>query len=328
MAGTYQLPNPNSPATNDGLSSLAIRQNFQSLRDQINNADGAALQVGTVTETALADAVNPRLFRTQAGTGNFVVSGLNMAVPASSLSVSLPSGTAYVNGYLTTFLGSTITVNASQDTYLDLKSDDTTTQQGVTNGTAAPSLAAGNLRLAKIVSNGTQITAITQKGYDSLSNPIFPKHTLDRSGFPPPISGVFYKTSAAAIPSATWTAVTFDGTHFNNGYIVSGNQIKVLFSGLYRVTVQISYSNTTVNTDTLTGVSFGTGAEGQPTVPWLRQAFNNTSPTVQQSVTASINAGTIIKGWSYMGGNPTVAAGNYGATDGSFIAIDYLGPAS
>lgn len=178
MAGSYQLPNPNSPATNDALNSLAIRQNFQSIQSQINNADGAALNAKTVQEGALADAINPRLARTESGT-NFVASGLLMSVPGSSLSVSLPSGTAYVNGYRVVYAGTTITVLVSQDTYIDMTSSGAIVQQGVANNAAAPSLAAGNLRLAKIVSNGSVITAITQDGtFDSLGNKIFNRSPL------------------------------------------------------------------------------------------------------------------------------------------------------
>lgn len=55
MPGTFNLPNPNSPATSDLLTSAPIRQNFQSIQTQLNNADGAALNAGSVPSTALSN---------------------------------------------------------------------------------------------------------------------------------------------------------------------------------------------------------------------------------------------------------------------------------
>lgn len=55
----------------------------------------------------------------------------------------------------------TRTYTASKDTYADLKFDGTFTYVEVSNGAGAPALTAQSLRIAKVVTNGTQVTAMT-----------------------------------------------------------------------------------------------------------------------------------------------------------------------
>lgn len=270
MAGTYQLPNPNSPATNAGLTSLEIRQNFQSIQSQINNADGGALQAGTVTETALADAINPRLYRTQAGLGTFVVSGFSMSVPSSSLSVSLPSGIAYVNGYEVVYAGTTLTVAASQDTYIDLTSGGGIVSQGVANNATAPALAAGNLRLAKIVSGASAITSILQGSTDALSNSIYPTNPFSNGwkAFTP-----------------TWAASTTNPV-IGNGSIV-GRYIK---NGR---TVHFSIQITTGSTTTAGSGNYTLGLPVPTTSPSLGINFSAAGSMLNTGISRFLIGGII-----------------------------------
>lgn len=191
MPGSYSLPNPGSPATSDPLTSLPIRQNFQSIQSQLNNADGAALQAKTVTEQALADAINPRLALTNAKV-SYVVSGFVIAPPGSGLVLTIPAGVAYVNGYYVNYLGGSITVTANQDTYIDISTTGTISQPSVPNNTASQTLTANSLRLAKVVANANIVQVLqhtpnyspvspnTQywSGYDTLGNPVAPTSIL------------------------------------------------------------------------------------------------------------------------------------------------------
>ena len=161
MPGSYSLPNPSSPNTSDALTSLPIRQNFQSLQGQINNADGAALQTKTVPEAALSDAINPRLARTDSNV-NYVASGLVISVPGSGFIVTIPSGIAYVLGVRVVYAGGTITCAASQDTYIDISTTGVIAQPAVTNNTVSPALTANSIRLAIAIANGTGVTTINQ----------------------------------------------------------------------------------------------------------------------------------------------------------------------
>lgn len=191
MPGSYTLPNPSSPNTSDALTSLPIRQNFQSIQNQINNADGAALQTKTVTEQALADAINTRLYRAEAAV-SFIASGLNPSVPGSGLVLTVPSGVAYVLGYRVAYLGGTVTVTANNDTYLDLSNTGVIAQSSVANNAAAPALTANSIRIAKVVANANIVQVLQHtpnyapvspntlywSGYDTLGNPVAPTSYL------------------------------------------------------------------------------------------------------------------------------------------------------
>lgn len=178
MPGSYSLPNPLSPATNDPLTSLPIRQNFQSIQSQLNNADGAALQALSVQEASLSLNANPRLRATNAGQSYFV-SGLNPVVPGSGLVLTIPAGVAYVNGYYVAYAGGTKTVTANQDAYLDIDINGTITAPGVANNAAAPALTASSARFAKVVAN----TNIVQVLQESINNAPVSPNTLNWFGF-------------------------------------------------------------------------------------------------------------------------------------------------
>lgn len=70
---------------------------------------------------------------------------------------------------------------ANKDTYIDLPNtakatlNDDFTYQLVNNGAAAPALATGSIRLAKVVTNGTNVTSVVTSGQDSLGNSYMPK---------------------------------------------------------------------------------------------------------------------------------------------------------
>ncbi len=108
---------------------------------------------------------------------NFVSSGLNPSVPPSSLTMTIPLGVVYYSGvkYAVSADGGH-TYNVSDDTYVDV--NPTTgifTYVPVSNGAAAPALTANSIRIAKVITNASVITAITQNGsQDSLGNVIYP----------------------------------------------------------------------------------------------------------------------------------------------------------
>ena len=91
---------------------------------------------------------------------DFVVTGLQSPTSASLISI-LAAGVAYVTGLRTVVGATSFTYTASQDTYDDLASTGVITHVAVANGAAAPAITANNLRLQKVVSSGTAITAVT-----------------------------------------------------------------------------------------------------------------------------------------------------------------------
>lgn len=92
--------------------------------------------------------------------GDFVVNGF---LPGTSATLTTPafSGAAYAIGQRVSATNATVTVAASQDTYLDVDNTGALHLSGVANGGAAPAVYANSIRLAKIVSDATAITSVT-----------------------------------------------------------------------------------------------------------------------------------------------------------------------
>jgi hypothetical protein len=95
----------------------------------------------------------------------YVISGFTGADPGATLTMTLAEGDAYIRGV--TFAISTSdskltkTYTASKDTYVDLSKDQTFTYTEVPNGGAVPSIPTNNIRIAKVVTDGTEITSVT-----------------------------------------------------------------------------------------------------------------------------------------------------------------------
>ncbi|MBY0548732.1 MAG: hypothetical protein K2W95_15790 [Candidatus Obscuribacterales bacterium] len=93
---------------------------------------------------------------------DWVVSGLIGSVPGSpSLAMTTPSGTAYVSGLRISPSSNPFTYTINKDTYDYLQTDGTINHVAVNNAAPAPTGQVG-LGLQKVVTNGTQITTVTQ----------------------------------------------------------------------------------------------------------------------------------------------------------------------
>ena len=106
----------------------------------------------------------------------YVESGLQPAVSAN-LTSDISAGTAYVRGARISKASATPkTYTASRDTYVDVDSSGNFQYTVVNNGAAVPSVAANSIRLAKIVTDGTAITTVTDMRnlYPVTSNEIAP----------------------------------------------------------------------------------------------------------------------------------------------------------
>lgn len=93
---------------------------------------------------------------------DFVAAGLLPAVPAPvSLSMTTPTGTAYIQGKRVAPPATAKAYTASKDTYVDLSSLGIYTYTEVANGAGAPAVAANSMRLFKAVTNATEVTTVT-----------------------------------------------------------------------------------------------------------------------------------------------------------------------
>jgi hypothetical protein len=95
----------------------------------------------------------------------YVISGFTGSDPGATLTMTMLEGEAYIRGV--TFSISTgdseltKTYTASKDTYVDLQSDGTFTYTEVANGGAVPSIPSLHIRIMKVVTDGTEITSVT-----------------------------------------------------------------------------------------------------------------------------------------------------------------------
>lgn len=147
------------------VARVAVSNGFST----ITNSDIIDLRIKSSTTARLADK----------GFQDFIGEGLVWS-QKTGLIGKMTTGYGYINGELTGKSYFEHTFTASKDTYVDLPltskptSVDDLTFTAVTNGAAAPALAANSMRLAKVVTDGSAITATTTSGYDSLGNPIYP----------------------------------------------------------------------------------------------------------------------------------------------------------
>lgn len=144
------------------------------------NIAGSKLAANSITNTQLATSVSTVTFRDEA-TADFVASGgVWTEDSAPSLNGDMTAMIAYVAGIrLDVSAVNNRAFTASKDTYVDIGSDGTIDYTEVTNGAASPALAASHMRIAKIVTDGTNITTITQVGTDSLGNIILPTNLTE-----------------------------------------------------------------------------------------------------------------------------------------------------
>jgi hypothetical protein len=105
---------------------------------------------------------------------NHIVSG-GVIAQSSGLIGTLSTVTFHLSGqrYTSSAIANK-TYTASKDTYVDVTGISggtvTVAYNEVSNGAASPTLAAGYLRLGKVVTSGAAITGIEQVGYDTLGN--------------------------------------------------------------------------------------------------------------------------------------------------------------
>jgi hypothetical protein len=154
------------------------------------------------------------------------------------------------------------TYTASKDTYVDVtgNSDTTLTIQynEVANGAAAPALSAGYIRVAKVVTSGAAITSVTQTGFDSLGNRVYPNKPIDISKLATS-SSRFFNIGTAVSSQAGSTSMT----DVTNGATVT---IVLKAAATVRIIAGISVQGTTTSAIDMTGQlydTFTSGAIGQ-----------------------------------------------------------------
>lgn len=169
------LPYPNTPLNGQPGDPVPINANFTAIAQAIQSFDGSQIAAGTVTENALATAIDP-VIRGNEILGNFIYTGCLWS-SVSGLGGTMTGGTLYVQGNRIISPGVVShTFTASKDTYIDIDKLGNVAYVPVANGaTSGMTLTANSVRVALVVTGSSTISSVTQLGVDPLFNPIYPK---------------------------------------------------------------------------------------------------------------------------------------------------------
>ena len=193
-ASTISLGTISADATTGGFN-----DNFTTIANVVNgdiegSEDGTSvtnIKADSVYEINMADDANPRVRDAEllAIGADSVSSGtLTQAtvvesgcVPAddTDLTSDISACVAYVNGYRVSKSATALTYTASRDNYVDLSQSGVYTITPVTLGATQPAVAANSSRLAKVVTDGTEITTITSTYTTRIPGLIIPSHYRD-----------------------------------------------------------------------------------------------------------------------------------------------------
>jgi len=172
-ADTIALGTVSADATATGFNS-----NFQGIANVLNgNVEGSCdggvsacnMKADSIYRINMADDADPATFAketlqitvdTTSSEGSFTASGCTPA-DDTDLTSDISACISYVNGIRVSKSATANTYTASRDCYVDLSQTGVYTTSCVTNGAAEPSVAANSARLAKVVTDGTEITTIT-----------------------------------------------------------------------------------------------------------------------------------------------------------------------
>ena len=187
-AATISLGTISADATvsgfNDNFSTIANLANGNIEGSTDSGASVSNIKADSVFRINMADDADPATFAkealsitvdTTASDGAFVYSG---GIPAddTDLTSDISACVAYVNGIRVSKSATAQTYTASRDGYLDLSQTGVYTLSSVANGAAEPVVAANSARLAKVVTNGTQITSVTDLANRRLPGLLIPSH--------------------------------------------------------------------------------------------------------------------------------------------------------
>lgn len=144
----------------DSVTIAHLEQFRTRVVDGINNPDGGNLQNNSVTHSKL-DANSDPVNRWSESFNDYAYTGLLPTTTSGTLTSVTSAGTAYVQGYRVVKDATSHLYTATKDTYIDLNYNGTYTYSEVGVGASAPTVATNSIRLAKVTTNGSEITAVT-----------------------------------------------------------------------------------------------------------------------------------------------------------------------
>lgn len=168
ITGKAPIQNPTFQGTVNGITAAMV-----GLGNVTNTAD-ADKPVSTAQAAAIAAGDIERL-KTSDVFEDFIASGLTIAVPSNSDTTDVLGGVAYAGGKRFVVAANMARkFTALRDTYVEVNSSGVLNYHEKANGVAPDPVPAGSLRFAKVVTNATIITSVseicTRNSKDSIGN--------------------------------------------------------------------------------------------------------------------------------------------------------------
>jgi len=148
--------------SNNDVTINRLNSNMNAIVNQVNgNLEGGGINIkpGSITSIDLNTTVST-ITRWSESFNDFTVSGMLPATSAN-LASDISAGVSYVSGYRVATAATNHTYTASKDTYVYISNGGYFIYQEVANGASAPSTPTNSLLLAKVVTNGTAITSVS-----------------------------------------------------------------------------------------------------------------------------------------------------------------------
>jgi hypothetical protein len=249
---------------------------FAQLIAEFNGSITAAnLAAGSLNAALFTSDLNPET-RLADMSVNFIVSGGVLAINTGLIG-TFSDIVYYISGKRCTKASiSNKTYSVSSDTYVDIDANGTIAYTALPNGTASPALAAGSLRVGKVITSASAITSIVSTGFDSLGNVYSNKNPFGFTQvfFPTLLNGwVNYDTTAFGPTFYTKDKtgmVTINGI-IKNGTVTAGTTLFTLPTG-FRPAIQlitagvaldlIHRTDTKTNGDVILGTAGNAGYTG------------------------------------------------------------------
>lgn len=213
--------------TPDDVTIAHLEDQRQQFQGAINSADGALMQDESVTAAKLDDNANPEN-RWDEAFSDFVFTGL-LPTTSSSLTTTTPGGTAYISGTRVVKADTAKTYTAWKYTYIDLSNTGVFTYQATTYTAVEPGVTTESIRLARLSTDGTQVTSVRDDRVTSLTTIAVADKIIDTSG----------QTQIQTQETASEQKLRFD---------TNGSQRAVMDSTGLTLTVPISTSGTVAST--------------------------------------------------------------------------------
>ena len=148
------------------IPQLNINQNR--MVDEINSLPGDNIQSGTITSDHLDDNTNP-VKRWDEAFNDFVFTGLLPPTTSGTLTSTTTLGTAYIEGVRVVKDATANAYTATKWTYVDLSSSGTYTYPETAIDASEPTTTSNSIRLVRVTTNATEVTAVQDKRVTSIS---------------------------------------------------------------------------------------------------------------------------------------------------------------